>query len=132
MKTTDNDSHKAPPTPGLTPEQERQLVRSAYENFPEAAQCFACESFSYGDKPGRPFKFVFVDDEGKRHTITEAAAVRGLRVFAVLVGAGRLPGLGLPAHYLSPADDFDALGEWDAFAFDALAQCAMFGEVIYG
>lgn len=131
MKTK-TDSHKAPKTPGLTEKQERQLVRLAYENFPEAACCFAVESWSYGDKPAKSFYFVFVDDEGKRHIVTEDDAVRGLRVFAVLVGAGKLPGLGLPAHYLSPADDFDVLGEWDAFAFDALAQCAMFGEVIYG
>lgn len=123
-----------PPPPYLTEEQERQLVRSAYENFPEAASCFGVESFSYGDKPGRPFRFVFVDyeDNSKRHIVTEDDAVRGLRIFAGLVNAGKLPGLGLPPNYLSPADDFDVLGDWDGFAFDALAQCAMFGEVIYG
>ena len=123
-----------PPPPYLTEEQERQLVRSAYENFPEAALCFRCDAWSYGDKPGKPFRFVFVDVEegGKRHVITEDDAVRGLRVFARLMSEGRLPGLGLPANYLSPEDDFSALGDWDGFAFDALAQCAMFGDVIYG
>lgn len=118
------------PCPGLNPEQEVALVMSAYENFPEAAMCFSCEDWSYGKK--KPFRFVFKDEEGKEHTVLLADAVRGLRIFAALVLAGKLPGLDLPANFLSPADDFDALGDWDAYCFDALAQCAMFGEVIYG
>lgn len=120
-------------TPGLSAEQERELVREAYQNFPEAGECVRCVSWHYGtDKDPERFRFIFSDDEGKEHVVKLPDAVRGLRLFAQLVNAGKLRGLGLPAHFLSPADDFDVLGEWDAFAFDALAQCAIFGEVIYG
>ncbi len=114
-------------TPGLTRAEEEKLVRSAYENFPEASMCLACTGWKY-DK----FIFKFTDDEGVDHVVTLDDAVRGLRLLAAAIARGELKGLGLPANYLSPADDFDVLGEWDAFAFDALNQMAIYGEVIYG
>lgn len=99
------------PPPYMTAEQEREFVRLAYENFPEAAQCFGVESFHYGSaKDPARFRFVFVDyeDNSKRHVVTEADAIRGLRVFAGLVNAGKLKGLGLPANFLSPASSWTA------------------------
>lgn len=121
MSKTKVAQANAKPVPGLTLAQEEKLVRDCYENFPEAGLCLRCTSWKYD-----AFSFEFIDDEGKKHLVLLGDAVRGLRIFAGLVAAGRLPGLGLPADYLTDT------GTWDAFAFDALAQCAIFGEVIYG
>jgi len=99
-----------------------KLVREAYENFPEASMCLVCVKWKY-DK----FEFVFIDqEENKKHTVGLADALRGLDLFFTAVDGGKLPGLGLPAEYKTDT------GLWDASAFDALNQFAIFGEVIYG
>lgn len=108
----------------MTRNQLEKIVRDAYENFPEASagSALQCVGWNY-----REFKFLFVDEEtGEKHGVTLPMAIKGLRLFIRAVNAGELPGLGLPAHYLSD------LGTWDSIAFDALAQMAVFGEVIYG
>ena len=112
---------KATKITGLTPAQEEALVREVYENFPEAGVCVSCTLWEYDE-----FRFVFRDEEGKNHVVRLPDAVRGLRLFAAAVSRDEFPGLGLPANYLRDT------GAWDAFAFDALNQMAIFGEVIYG
>lgn len=108
----------------LTKEQEVKLVRECYDNFPEAGECLRCVGWDY-----KKFVFEFMDEEEtpvKRHVVRLPDAIRGLRLFIAAVDAGKLRGLSLPAHYLTDT------GTWDAFAFDALNQMAVFGEVIYG
>lgn len=107
--------------PGLTKKQEIALVKEVYENFPEAGVCVKCIRWKYD-----AFDFVFRDDEGDKYIVRQADAVRGLRLFVRAVEAGKLPGLNLPAGYLRDT------GLWDAWAFDALNQMAIYGEVIYG
>ena len=111
-----------PPT-GLTHKQEVELVREAYENFPEASMCLRCVKWNY-----KTFEFRFIDDEdgGALKIVNLDCALRGLRLFVAAVRAGKLPGLGLPADFLNDTCD------WDASAFDALNQMAVFGDVIYG
>ena len=83
---------------------------------------FVCTRWRYVD-----FIFDFRDDEdGKVHTVRLADALRGLGLFFAAVDAGKLPGLGLKAGYK------EDIATWDASAFDALNQMAIFGEVIYG
>jgi hypothetical protein len=106
----------------LTPKEEEALLREVYDNFPEASACLRCASWDYDN-----FRFRFHDpDEDKFHTVTLTDAKRGLRLFITAISRGELKGLGLPAHYLTDT------GCWNAWAFDAVNQMAIFGEVIYG
>lgn len=101
-----------------------RMVRSLYENFPEASSGSAlqCIGWKY-----QAFKFNFIDTEdGKKYEITLPKAMKGFRILTKLVEAGELPGLGLTPDFKASEDS------WDAYAIDALAQCAVFGEVIYG
>lgn len=112
----------AAPATGLTRAEEEKLVRECFDNFPEAGMCLRCIGWDY-----KAFDFEFLDTEdGKKYRVRLPDAVRGLRLFVAEVRAGKLAGLGLPAEFLTDT------GDWDAFAFDALAQMAVFGEVIYG
>lgn len=109
----------------MTVAQEKAFVRSAYENFPEASECLSCIRWKY-----KEFSFTFLDVETEeQHVVLEVDAVRGLRLLVAAVSRGELKGLTLPANYLDPEE---GLGEWDAWAFDALNQMAIFGKVIYG
>ena len=110
------------PVPGFTLKQEKRFAWECYQNFPEASMSLICENFDYD-----AFRFEFLDqDDGKRYVVREDDAVRGLRLLVHAVSRGELPGLGLPAGYLADT------GDMDAWAFDAINQFAIFGEVIYG
>lgn len=108
----------------MTYAQKVALVKECFENFPEASigSCLRCVGWNY-----KKFKFLFVDEEtGAKYTVRLRDAMRGLRLLTRAVNEGELPGLGLPAHFLKDS------GTWDADSFDALAQMAVFGKVIYG
>lgn len=108
----------------LTLKEQKKLVREAYENFPEASQgsSLACVEWHY-----RYFIFKFIDTEtGKKYTVTLTTACKGLRLLLEALGKGELPGLGLRLS------DITDTATWDAPCFDALAQMACFGEVVYG
>ena len=105
----------------LTTKQEDNLLKEAYENFPEASMCLRCLTFNY-----KRFIFEFQEDDGEVHIVTLPKARKGLRLFIEAVDSGKLPGLALPADYLT------STGLWDAWAFDALNQMAIYGEVIFG
>jgi len=105
----------------LTKQEEIALVKEVYENFPESSVCLRCTKWKYDD-----FIFHFEDEEGEKHIVRLNDAIRGLRLFVAAIDRGELPGLGLSAGYLSDT------GEWDAYAFDALNQMAIYGEVVYG
>jgi len=101
-----------------------QFLRDTFDNFPEyACYTFRCRSYDYENFK---FKFVNVEDEGPAVTVDLAAARKGFAKFKALVEGGKLDGLGLPAGWMSDA------GCMDAYATDALLQCCILGEVIYG
>lgn len=100
----------------------KKFVRECYENFPEASECLSCVGWNYNK-----FRFTFIDEEdGKKHVVREADALRGLDLFIEAVDAGKLKGLGLTAGWKEDT------GMMDAWSFDAINQMAIFGEVIYG
>ncbi len=113
----------------VTDAHAEKMVKEAYENFPEASISLDCVLWNYGTvKNGKPFRFKFVDreEDGKLYEITLVEAVKGFHVFVGLVLDGKLPGLSLGPDWLTDT------GDWDGDGFDALAQCAIFGGVIYG
>lgn len=98
------------------------LVKDLFDNFPEYAICLVCTKWDYVN-----FQFKFFDEEtGREHTINFFDAVRAFDMLTEQIDAGKFPGLGLSTGYKVDA------GLWDASAIDALAQMAIFGEVIYG
>jgi len=98
-----------------------QLTKDIFENFPEAAMCIACRSWSYGDK----FKFVFEDiEDDKKYTIDLEKAKNATRIFIEDVWDGN--------YSVGSEEDILDLCNWDAWTFDAVAQIACFGEVLYG
>ncbi len=111
-----------------SPAHAEKMVREAYENFPEASISLACNKWRYGTKPGETFEFWFTDVEGggQHYVVKLPDAVRGFHRFVDLVTDGKLPGLSLGPGWLTDT------GEWDGECFDALLQCAIFGDVIYG
>lgn len=101
-----------------------KMVRSCYENFPEASygSSLECVGWHYAK-----FIFNFIDHEtGKKYRVTLPQAIKGFKKFVAMVRAGELPGLGLAADFETSEDS------WDGPCYDALAQCAILGEVIYG
>lgn len=113
-----------------------KFVAALYENFPEASSgsSLRCTGWRYAEDPEtgvydrERFRFTFEDEDGKKYTVNIRKAVKGLRVLVNKVMAGELLGLGFKADFLTE----DAMGDWDGICIDALAQCAVFGEVIYG
>lgn len=110
----------------ITEKHATDMVLDCYENFPEASISLDCVSWRYG-RGGHKFLFKFVDREtGAEHIVTMALAIAGFHVFVNKVLAGELPGLHLGPKWLTDA------GAWDGDCFDALLQCAIFHDVIYG
>ena len=107
----------------VTNQEAETFVKSAFENFPEASQgsSLQCVGWKYAD-----FVFKFVDSEtGKRYTVTLPMAVKAFKKVLKEVGDKKLF---IGVDMANILDD----GQWDSVGFDALAQMAVFGEVIYG
>jgi hypothetical protein len=121
----------------VTETEAQKLCFEMFQNYPEAGggMSIRAKEIHYGfrgrvgvDETFVPekFSFDFLDIEtGKKHAVKIADAVRGLRKFLNIKAAGGLPGIDF-----TPIEggEFD----YDAFTVDAVAQCAIFGEVIYG
>lgn len=100
-----------------------KLIHDVMQSFPEASHGspLLCVGWKY-----EACLFVFLDrEEGKRHALTRKRLRKGLEVLLRAVLAGKLKGLNLHSAFLDST-------EWDASCADALVQCAIFGEVIYG
>jgi hypothetical protein len=101
-----------------------QLVSEVMESFPEySSPSLRCISWKYKD-----MIFKFHDVEEDKIYILDAPKLRkGMAKLLQMMGDGKLPGI---SRYVMP-DVMDA-GSWDADAADALVQCAIFDDVIYG
>lgn len=125
------------------------LVDDVMANYPEASACLTCISYNY--KACR-FEFwdheVTADDANKSivpatvkdvelsrsglvrgaviYVLDRAALDRGMEILLRKVFAGELRGLSLNGGNVTDP------GAWDMWCADALVQCAVFGEVIYG
>jgi len=103
----------------LTLKEETDLLFDLYQNYPEASSGCAlkCVGYDYAE-----FKFKFLDEEtGKTYIVDEEMARKGLALFIKLV---LLNELGYNIYH--------DRGDWDSDVIDAINQCAIFGEVIYG
>ncbi len=101
-----------------------QLIKEAMENYPEAGRGsnLICIKWNY-DK----VEFDFVDEEtDKRHKVNMESLKEGLKKFLEIVKEGKYFNNGVSPNLLSKGYD------WDAQDYDALVQCALFGEVRYG
>jgi hypothetical protein len=94
------------------------------QNYPEASSpSLRCTSWEYKSDT---YKFRDVE-ENKTHKLSMPELLKGLQIMMDLMVAGKLKGI---SHYVMP--NFQDPGYWDSDAADALVQCAIFGEVIYG
>ena len=103
------------------------LAFEILQNLPEAL-CYTlrCESFQYGDKPGKPMKFDILDtDTGKKYVLDEKNALAGLELFLTDVVNGKLPGLEIGQALM------DA-GSYDSYATDCYVQYCLWGKAPYG
>ena len=105
-----------------------KMMELAYDlmcNYPEASSgnCLKCEGWRY--KKGI-FKF-YDEEEDKDYTVTtQEVAEKGLPIFINRLLEGKGKGFGIAAE--------DALDpcSYDAYSTDAVVQCVIFGDVIYG
>ena len=99
---------------------DEQLIREVMENYPEASFCLTCIGWDY-DK----VEYDFVDEEdGSEYT---------LDLPKLLVGMTKLKSeIGKSINRNCWAGEFDDPCSWDSTCIDALVQCSIFGEVIYG
>jgi len=112
----------------------KKMTFEAFQNFPEAAQCIYCKSYNYGQKSidynpdefkENEFMFEFRDyEENKEYKVTFDKAKSAMRKFINEVWDGN--------YSVSRDQNILDLSNWDAWTFDAVAQIACFGEVIYG
>jgi len=116
-----------------------EIACEVTQNLPECSISMRCISFKYGleyvdgkftDKIApENMKFVFVDEEGdsKRYTMTIKEAEKGVIMLIDKILNGKLFFTGCKSF----ADLMD-MGNWDSEVVDAMVQCAVLGDVIYG
>ena len=99
----------------VSEEEENKVLQDSFENFPECAECLRCTKWDY-----KNFVFDFYDeDTDKTHTVTLEDARKGLREYIKQVLLGKTSLEGNPNN-------------WDAWNYDAIMQCSIFGDIIYG
>ncbi len=101
-----------------------QLIKEAMENYPEAGRgsSLICVGWDY-----EKVEFDFVDDETeKQHKVNIESLKEGLKRLLKIIEEGKYFNCGVAPNLLSKGYD------WDAQDYDALVQCALFGEVRYG
>lgn len=108
----------------LTAKERDTLISEVMQNFPEASSySVVCQDFDYDRN-----EYKFLDAEsGKVYKIGMPQLRDGMDKLMQIMSQGELKGI---SCYVLP-DVLDA-GNWDADAADALVQCAIFKEVIYG
>lgn len=101
-----------------------QLIKDAMENYPEAGRgnSLTCTGWDYNKT-----EFDFVDEEtNKKYKVNMASLKEGLKKLLKFIEEGKYFNCGVAPNLLSKGYD------WDAQDYDALVQCALFGEVRYG
>ncbi len=106
-------------------DKKEQLIRDVMENMPEYNVSMYCQMWDY--KECR-FKFQDLDGDCKFYDIGLEELSKGYTIMRKKIKGGKLH---LDGITLQDDSWFDA-GNWDALAVDALVQCAIFGDVIYG
>ena len=104
-----------------------RVIRQMMQDFPEASsQSLICTKYNYKDMV---FEFG-EDDEKHKELIRHLVNMKSLRK-----GFDKLLNLALEGQYKNygfPSGIFGDNPDWDATDVEALAQCAIFGEIIYG
>ena len=101
-----------------------QLIKSAMENYPEAGRgnSLSCVGWNY-----KKTEFYFFDEEAdKRYFVNLEKLKKGFAILLKIVEEGKYFNNGVSPNFLSRGYD------WDAQDYDALVQCAIFGDVLYG
>lgn len=110
----------------LTIPQEKidELIRDVVQNLPEYAISYRCVAYRYEEML---FEFEGIEeDHGAEYKLGMAKFRKGMEILWQKIIAGKLPGLSISAsNFLDPCD-------WDCYDLDALLQCAIEGDVIYG
>lgn len=102
-----------------------KIIKNAMDNYPEAGtgMCIKCTKINRAK-----MEFEFVDEEtGKFHKINMKDLKLGLKKLLKIVEDGKYFNCGQPPN-LTAQDGY----YWDGQDCDALVQCAIFGNVIYG
>ena len=103
-------------TEGLSKEQ---IIKEVTENLPDYSINLICTGWKYSET-----RFSFMNEEdGKKYVIGLPELLKGYDILAAKVAGKKLFFDGL---------DIGDPGSWDADSVDALVQCAIFGDVIYG
>ena len=101
-----------------------QLIKEMMENYPEAngGNPLRCLNWNY-----EKMEFEFLDEEeDKTYQVNMNMLKVGLNKLLVDIADGKYFNCGQPPNLLSEGYDYDSQD------CDALVQCAIFGEVIYG
>lgn len=104
--------------------QKTELIKEMMENYPEAGSGMSlrCTGWNYGS-----MEFTFLDvEEDKKYEINMEMLKKGLDILLKIILDGKYFNAGRTPNLLAESYDHDA---WDS---DALVQCAIFGEVLYG
>lgn len=108
----------------FTDKEKRKLIKQIMENYPEASSgnSLLCTKFDY-----KKCQFDFLDMEtNKKMLVNMRLLKRGLIKLLEITNNGRYFNCGQVPNLLSKAYD------WDGQDCDALVQCAIFGDVVYG
>jgi len=101
-----------------------KVIREMMENYPEASSgnSLRCLSWKY-----KEMEFEFLDEEeDKTYTVNLVLLKKGFNKFLKIIEDGKYFNNGVVPNLLSEGYDYDSQD------CDALVQCAIFGEVIYG
>jgi len=102
---------------------EEQMIHDIMESYPDysAGNCLSCEHWDYKNN-----KFTFRDlEEDKVYEVDMEKLKKGLKIFFDLLVKGKFK-TGMDISCMLD------VGNWDGYITDALVQCAIFGDVIYG
>lgn len=96
-----------------------KLIHDIMESYPEASFCLKCIDWNYNK-----VEFKFADDEAEKVYLVTLPMLRE--------GFDKLIQLLVDGKYKNGLSVWTDAGNWDSVDADALVQCAIFGDVIYG
>ncbi len=99
--------------------KKEDIIKEVVQNLPEYSLSLDCTGWKYNE-----LRFSFIDQEdNKKYIIGPSELSKGYDILKQKVEGKQLNFTGL---------DWNDTGTWDASVVDALVQCAIFGDVIYG